>query len=67
MNQLALLYLAAVLAGFALIVVTNVAAAFITSAAVVNFLTAVGAVAVIVFALAILYLAVKALFNKIAK
>ncbi|AXI07892.1 hypothetical protein CV093_02430 [Oceanobacillus sp. 143] len=67
MNQLALLFLAAVLAGFALIIVADLAASFITSAAVVNFLIAVGAIAVIVFALAIIYLALKSLFNNVAK
>ncbi|MBP2079930.1 hypothetical protein [Oceanobacillus polygoni] len=64
MNQLALLFLTAILSGFALIVVTSLAASFITSTAIVNFLIAVGAIAVIVFAFAVLYLAIKALFHK---
>ncbi|RDW21241.1 hypothetical protein [Oceanobacillus chungangensis] len=67
MNQLALLFLAGVLAGFALIVVTDLAAAFLTSTAVINFLIAAGAIAVIVFALAIIFLALKALFNNVTR
>ncbi|RKQ33249.1 hypothetical protein [Oceanobacillus halophilus] len=61
MYQLALLYLAAVLAGFSLIVVTLLATFLGTVAPT---LVAIGAVAVIVFSLAILYLALRALFNK---
>lgn len=64
MYQLALLFLTAVLAGFALIVVTSLAASFL-SATVINILIGLGAIAVIVFALALLYLASKALFREL--
>ncbi|MYL47769.1 hypothetical protein GLV94_19195 [Virgibacillus halodenitrificans] len=64
MYQLAVLFLTAVLAGFALILVTEVAAAFLTSATIVNILVAIGAIAVIVFAFAILVIATKTLLNK---
>ncbi|MEC5425448.1 hypothetical protein QGM71_18365 [Virgibacillus sp. C22-A2] len=63
MNQLAMLYLAAILAGFALIIVPGLAATFITSAALATLFIAVGAIAVIVFGLALLYLAVRALLK----
>lgn len=64
MNRIVLLFLSAILAGFALIIVTDLAASFITSAAIANLLIAIGAIAVIVFALALIYLAVRALFRK---
>ncbi|PAV30486.1 hypothetical protein CIL05_05115 [Virgibacillus profundi] len=64
MNRLATLFLTAILAGFALIIVPGLAASFITSTAIANLLIAVGAIAVIVFAVALLYLAVRALLRK---
>ena len=64
MNQLVLLFLTAILAGFGLIVVTSLASSFITSTTIVNFLIAVGTIAVIVFAFSVLYIAIKALFQK---
>lgn len=64
MNRFILLFLSGVLAGFALIIVPGLAASFITSTAIANLLIAVGAIAVIVFALTLLYMAVRALFRK---
>ncbi|WP_156290341.1 hypothetical protein [Oceanobacillus salinisoli] len=61
MYQLALLYLAAVVAGYSLLGLTFIAR-FVEPIAPV--LVGVGAIAVIVFASAILYLALRALFNK---
>ena len=61
MHQLALLYLACVLAGFGL---ANLPASTIISVETANLFSIIGGIAMIVFALAILYLGVKALFNK---
>lgn len=63
MNYVALLYFAAMLAGFALIFITTTAAAsFLAPFA--NVLVGIGAIAVILFAIAILYLAFRALFRR---
>ncbi|MDZ5472981.1 hypothetical protein SM124_14785 [Bacillus sp. 31A1R] len=64
MYHAAYLFLAAILAGFALIVVTTISGtpAFVSSIA--AFLTVLGAIAIIVFALAILFIAIKVLLNK---
>lgn len=65
MYQLALIFLTAILAGFALIAVaTNTAVTFL-STTIVNVLVFVGAIAIILFAFALLYLAAKALFQKL--
>lgn len=61
MNHLALLYLACILAGFALIKVPTSA---IITAAIASFFHILGGIAVIVFALALLYLGIKALIGK---
>lgn len=60
MYQLALLYLSCILAGFGL---TNIPEVGFINADVANFFAIVGAIAVIVFSLALLYLGVKELFN----
>lgn len=62
MNSVALLYFAAILAGFALMFVTTAAASFVAPFA--SVLTGIGAIAVILFSIAILYLAIRALFNR---
>lgn len=61
MYQLAILYLACILAGFGL---TNIPEVGFISAGITEFFSVVGAIAIIVFALALLYLGVKALFNQ---
>ncbi|RYG74207.1 hypothetical protein EU245_03055 [Lentibacillus lipolyticus] len=61
MYQLALLYLACVLAGFAL---ANVPASSIISPGLASFLDVVGGIVIIVFSAAILYLGMKSLLNK---
>ncbi|KAB2335701.1 MULTISPECIES: hypothetical protein [Bacillaceae] len=61
MYQLALLYLAAILAGFAL---TNLPTSAVITAGIAQFFGIVGGIAIIVFSIALLYLAVKALINK---
>lgn len=61
MYQLALLYLACILAGFGL---TSIPEVGFISAGITEFFAVVGAIAMIVFALALLYLGVQALFNK---
>lgn len=60
MYQLAYLYLACILAGFGL---TNIPEVGFITPAITDFLAVVGALAMVVFALALLYLGVKALFN----
>lgn len=60
MYQLAWLYLACVLAGFGL---TNIPEVGFISTGVTDFFAVVGALSMIVFSLALLYLGVKALFN----
>jgi hypothetical protein len=61
MSQLALLYLACVLAGFGL---ANLPLSSVISAEIANFFSIIGGIAMIVFALAILYLGFRALFKK---
>ncbi|MFD2924496.1 hypothetical protein [Halobacillus naozhouensis] len=61
MYQLALLYLACILAGFAL---ANLPTSSVITAGIVSFFNIIGGIAIIVFALALLYLGVKALINK---
>ncbi|MFA1820943.1 hypothetical protein ACDX78_12295 [Virgibacillus oceani] len=61
MHQLSLLYLACMLVGFGL---ANQPTSAIVSAEIANFFSIIGGIAMIVFALATLYLGVKALFNK---
>ena len=60
MHQIAWLYLACMLAGFGL---TNIPEVGFITPAITDFFAVVGALAMIVFALALLYLGVKALFN----
>lgn len=64
MIQEAWLFFLAILAGFALIVVSELASSFLTSGFLVGILVAIGAIAVIVFSLALLFLALKALLKK---
>jgi flagellar motor component MotA len=59
MNQLAVLFFACILAGFALIKVAAVT--FLSSLS--SFIIIVGALAILIFALALLYLGIKALFK----
>jgi hypothetical protein len=59
--QLALLYLACVLAGFGL---ANLPSSAIVTAEIANIFDLVGGIAIIVFGAAILYLGFKSLFNK---
>ncbi|WNS77289.1 hypothetical protein RRV45_09975 [Bacillus sp. DTU_2020_1000418_1_SI_GHA_SEK_038] len=61
MHSLALLYLACILAGFALIKVPTSA---VISAGIASFFHILGGIAIIVFSLALLYLGVKALIGK---
>lgn len=61
MHQLALLYLACILAGFGL---ANLPESAIISAEIASFFTIIGGLAIIAFALAILYLGFKALFKR---
>ncbi|GGB42753.1 hypothetical protein F3157_22250 [Virgibacillus dakarensis] len=61
MYQLALLYLACVLAGYGL---ANIPTSALITPEIANFFAAVGGIAMVVFALAVLYLGVKALFQK---
>ncbi|QKY71774.1 hypothetical protein Len3610_17190 [Lentibacillus sp. CBA3610] len=61
MYQLALLYLACVLAGFAL---ANVPASSVITGGLASFLNVIGGIAIIIFAGAILYLGFKSLLNK---
>ncbi|WP_079525667.1 MULTISPECIES: hypothetical protein [Halobacillus] len=61
MNHLALLYLACILAGFAL---ANLPTSSVITAGIVSFFNIIGGIAIIVFSLALLYLGVKALINK---
>ncbi|MFD2630539.1 hypothetical protein [Oceanobacillus kapialis] len=61
MYQLALLYLACVLAGFGLV---NVPSSAIITEEIANILDLVGSIAIIIFGGAILYLGFKSLFNK---
>ncbi|TQS71010.1 hypothetical protein DX933_16750 [Ornithinibacillus gellani] len=63
MKQPILAYLAAILAGFALIVVVDLASSFITGT-IASILIAIGAVAVVVFSLAIIILALNKLFGR---
>lgn len=61
MDRMIFLFLAAILAGFALIEVT-LAGTFLASLA--PFATALGALTVLVFSVALIYHGVRALFNK---
>ncbi|UOR10299.1 hypothetical protein [Halobacillus amylolyticus] len=61
MYHLATLYLACILAGFAL---ANIPTSAVITAEVASFFSIIGGIAIIVFALALLYLGVKALINK---
>lgn len=61
MNSLPLLYLACILAGFALIKVPTSA---IVTAGISSFLGILGGLTVIVFALALLYLGIRSLVGK---
>ncbi|MFB4167924.1 hypothetical protein [Virgibacillus sp. JSM 102003] len=61
MHQTVLLYLACILAGFAL---ANVPTSSVITAGIATFFQIIGGIAVIVFSLAILYLGVKALLDK---
>ncbi len=62
MNQVAVLFLACILAGFAL--VNMPAISFLASLS--SFFTVVGALAILVFSIALLYLGVKALFTQLS-
>lgn len=61
MHSLAFLYLACILAGFSLV---NVPTSSIISAGIASFFHTVGAIAIIIFSLALLYTGVKALIGK---
>ncbi|WP_026582370.1 hypothetical protein [Bacillus sp. J33] len=61
MYQLALLYLACMLAGYGL---TMVPATAVITSGITSFFTIVGGLAMLVFGLAILYLGIKALLGK---
>ncbi|MFD1037804.1 hypothetical protein ACFQ3N_05195 [Virgibacillus byunsanensis] len=61
MNQTVLLYLSCILAGFAL---TRIPASSVVSSGIVNFFDIVGGIAIIIFAIALLHLGVKALLGK---
>ena len=63
MDRIANLFLACILAGFALINLQASAAAFLTG--LLPFFHIVGALAIIVFSFALLYLGIKALFTKL--
>ncbi|MCM3567935.1 hypothetical protein [Neobacillus mesonae] len=60
MNHVAVLFLACILAGFALVKMPAIS--FLASLS--SFFHVVGALAILVFALALLYLGVKALFKQ---
>lgn len=64
MYHAAYLFLAAILAGFALIVVTTISGTPAFVASIASFLTVLGGIAILVFTLAILYIATKVLLNK---
>ncbi|WP_040204382.1 hypothetical protein [Neobacillus jeddahensis] len=61
MNQVATLFLACILAGFALVHMPTIS--FL--AGLTPFFTVVGGLAILVFSFALLYLGVKALFSKL--
>ncbi|MEN1968109.1 hypothetical protein WMZ97_08535 [Lentibacillus sp. N15] len=61
MYQLALFYLACVLAGFGL---ANLPTSTVITPEIAEFFQAIGGIAMVVFALAVLYLGVKSLFQK---
>ncbi|MGY0693462.1 hypothetical protein ACW2QC_11800 [Virgibacillus sp. FSP13] len=61
MYQLALLYLACVLAGFGL---ANLPTSAVITPEIANFFEVIGGISMAVFAIAVLYLGVKALFRK---
>ena len=60
MSQIAYLFLACILAGFAL---ANVPTASILTAGLSSFLAVIGVIAIIIFSLVILYLGIRALFK----
>jgi len=66
MSQLALLLLAGILAGFALMITPELSAGFI-SGQLADLIPAIGAIAVIFLALSLIYLAIKSLFNRPGK
>lgn len=61
MNSSAFLYLACILAGFALV---NITTSTVITAGIASFFQIVGGIVIIVFALALLYLGVKSLLGK---
>lgn len=61
MYQLALLYLASMLAGFGL---ASVPTSAVVTQGIADFFTIIGGLAMLIFGLAILYLGVKALLGK---
>jgi len=61
MYQLALFYLACVLAGFGL---ANLPSSTIITPEIANFFEVIGGIAIVVFSVAILYLGIKTLFQK---
>ncbi|MGP4107680.1 hypothetical protein [Virgibacillus sp. L01] len=61
MHQTVLLYLACILAGFAL---ANIPTSSVITAGIATFFQIIGGIAVIVFSLTILYLGVKTLLDK---
>ncbi len=63
MNILALLYLAAIAAGFSLIGLTTVTTLF--TGPIATFMIWIGAITVIVFSVAIIFLGLRSLFNKL--
>lgn len=62
MGNTSILYLACILAGFALMKVATVS--FLAGAGLTSFVTGLGTLVVVVFALGLLYYGVKALLNK---
>ncbi|ASK61499.1 hypothetical protein CFK37_04580 [Virgibacillus phasianinus] len=61
MNHLTLLYLACILAGFAL---ANIPTSSFITAGLASFFQIIGSIAIIVFGLVLLYLGVRALLGK---
>ena len=60
MNNLVLTFLASILAGFAL---ANLPTSTVITAGIAQFFTVIGGIAIVVFALALLYFGVKSLIN----
>lgn len=61
MNQRVFLYLASILAGFGM---ANIPASSIITTEVANFFDIIGAITIIIFSLAVLYLGVLSLFGR---